>query len=64
MTEADTLDIARLAIAPRDISRVDYGMVLAAGRGTRLGALGRQTPKALLEVGGEFLIDQALAALE
>ncbi len=64
MTKADSLEIARLAIAPRDPSRVDYGMVLAAGRGTRLGALGRQTPKALLEVGGEFLIDQALAALE
>ena len=49
--------------APSVSSQIKCGMILAAGRGTRLGALGRQTPKALLEVGGEALVDQALAGL-
>ena len=38
-------------------------MVLAAGRGARLGALGRQRQKALMEVGGVALLDQALQGL-
>jgi len=35
-------------------------MVLAAGRGTRLGALGLKTPKPLVKVGGRALLDHVL----
>lgn len=35
-------------------------MVLAAGRGTRLGALGTTTPKPLVKVGGRALLDHVL----
>ncbi len=38
-------------------------MVLAAGRGTRLGALGERTAKALIEVGGEPLLAHQLRYL-
>jgi mannose-1-phosphate guanylyltransferase len=39
-------------------------MILAAGRGTRLGPLGRQVPKVLLEIGGEPLLLRHLRYLE
>jgi len=39
-------------------------MVLAAGLGTRLGALGRRVPKVLLPVGGRPLLARHLDALE
>lgn len=39
-------------------------MVLAAGRGTRLGSLGRKVPKALLEIGGKPLLARHLDYLE
>ena len=39
-------------------------MVLAAGRGTRLGAIGEQVPKALLEVDGQPLLARHLRYLE
>ncbi|HYF28347.1 MAG TPA: NTP transferase domain-containing protein [Baekduia sp.] len=38
-------------------------VVLAAGRGSRLGALGAETPKWLLEVGGRPLADRHLAGV-
>ncbi len=38
-------------------------IVLAAGRGSRLGALGADTPKWLLDVGGEVLAERQLAAI-
>jgi len=38
-------------------------IVLAAGRGSRLGALGAQTPKWLLDVGGHVLAERQLSAL-
>ena len=38
-------------------------MMLAAGRGTRLGELGRSMPKILVDVGGEALLDRQLRYL-
>ncbi len=38
-------------------------IVLAAGRGSRLGALGEETPKWLLDVGGQVLAERQLRAL-
>ena len=38
-------------------------MIFAAGRGTRLGALGERTPKALLEVGGMTMIERVARRL-
>lgn len=36
-------------------------MILAAGRGERMGALTADTPKPLLRVGGQYLIEHAIA---
>jgi N-acetyl-alpha-D-muramate 1-phosphate uridylyltransferase len=38
-------------------------MIFAAGRGSRLGPIGEQVPKALLEVGGRTMLDHTLRAL-
>jgi NDP-sugar pyrophosphorylase family protein len=38
-------------------------MIFAAGRGTRLGALGESTPKALLSIGGRTLLERVAASL-
>jgi len=38
-------------------------VILAAGRGVRLGPLGREMPKGLLTVGGHTLIERSLSAL-
>lgn len=44
---------------------IDYmrGMILAAGRGGRMGSLTEQIPKPLLRVGQYYLIEYAIAAL-
>src|SRR4051794_17414696 len=39
-------------------------VILAAGRGSRLGALSERTPKWLLDVGGATIADRHLAALD
>jgi NDP-sugar pyrophosphorylase family protein len=39
-------------------------LILAAGKGTRLGDLGRQIPKALIPIGGRPLLDRHLEHLE
>jgi NDP-sugar pyrophosphorylase family protein len=38
-------------------------MVFAAGRGTRLGALGESTPKALIEIAGRTMLEHVVARL-
>ena len=42
---------------------VDRAVILAAGRGTRLGALTADTPKPLIEVGGKPMVERILEGL-
>ena len=37
-------------------------MILAAGKGTRLGALGERTPKVLVDLGGKPLLSRHLSS--
>lgn len=48
---------------PHLVRRPAHVVVLAAGRGSRLGALGDSTPKWLLPVGGRTLADRQLAGI-
>ncbi|HYL48307.1 MAG TPA: nucleotidyltransferase family protein [Stellaceae bacterium] len=48
---------------PRRMSVADSAIVLAAGRGKRMGALTDQTPKPLIRVEGRALIDHVLDRL-
>lgn len=48
---------------PRRLSVPDSAIVLAAGRGKRMGALTNQTPKPLIRVEGRALIDHVLDRL-
>jgi choline kinase len=43
---------------------VTHVVVLAAGKGTRLGEVGAERPKWLLEIGGQTIADRQLAAVE
>ena len=38
-------------------------LILAAGRGSRMGALGDERPKCLVELDGKPLLDRQIAAL-
>lgn len=42
---------------------VDTAVILAAGRGTRLGARGRSTPKGFIELGGRPIVERSLDLL-
>lgn len=48
---------------PAIASSSTHVVILAAGRGSRLGVLGSETPKWLLEVGGEVLAERQLDAV-
>ncbi len=43
---------------------IDQAVVLAAGRGSRLGALTQKTPKALVRVGSQSMLERALGGIE
>ena len=48
---------------PRD-SRLDTALIMAGGRGSRLGERTRATPKPLIEVGGKPMLARILESLE
>ena len=42
---------------------IEQALILAAGRGVRMGPRGQNIPKGFIEVGGEFLVARSLALL-
>jgi len=46
------------------VTRPRLAVILAAGRGLRLGARGEEMPKGFLEVGGQTLIDRSIRMLQ
>ena len=57
------LALARTTDYPRAVPPVDTAVVLAAGRGARLGALTATTPKPLLAVAGRPIVVRVLSGL-
>ena len=51
------------AVSQRVRGRLMRGLILAAGRGSRMGALGDDRPKCLVELDGRPLLDRQIAAL-
>ena len=43
--------------------RIEQALILAAGRGVRMGPRGQSIPKGFIEVGGEYLVARSLALL-
>lgn len=54
----------QIRVGPAIASSSTHVVILAAGRGSRLGALGSGTPKWLLDVGGEVLAERQLEAVD
>src|ERR1700677_5101455 len=50
-------------IPPRFRGRLMRGLILPAGRGSRMGALGDDRPKCMVELNGRPLLDRQIAAL-
>lgn len=56
--------IVALALQDREDQAPPIGLVMAGGRGSRLGSRTAETPKPLLEVGGRPMLDRVLSMLE
>lgn len=54
---------ARGATGPDPQVSIEQALILAAGRGVRMGPRGHTIPKGFIEVGGEFLVTRSLSLL-